>query len=271
MSDVHKTEWLGLASGTYAVTGAGSGIGAAVARQLLQAGARVALLDLNTDGCQSLVEAEAARERSLVLGCDIGDEASVASAAAAIAGRFGQLDGLVNCAGILRAGPLLEVSLDDWNRVLQVNLTGSLMCARALVPLMTQAGAAALVFIASVAALMPQTRSGAYSASKAGVTLLSRQLAVELAAQRIRSNVICPGMIRTALSEPFYAHPGITEAREQMTASGRIGRPEDIANAALFLLSERSSYINGTELVVDGGLDNMLMHLIPRPGFSAKA
>ncbi|WP_221797212.1 SDR family NAD(P)-dependent oxidoreductase [Oceanobacter mangrovi] len=268
MNKDNNMQWLALEHTVIAVTGAGSGIGAAVARGLLEAGASVAMLDVNTDGCDSLLATlgELAAE-ALVIPCDVSSEASVQQAAARINERFGHLNGLANCAGILRPGALLDVSLDDWNQVLQVNLTGSMLCARAFAPLMGNGGS--LVFIASVAALMPQTNSGAYSASKSAVTLMSRQLAVELGNRQIRSNVICPGMIRTALSEPFYAHPGITEAREAMTASGRIGMPSDIANATLFLLSDKSSYINGTEVVVDGGLDNMLMHLIPRPGYSA--
>jgi glucose 1-dehydrogenase len=270
MTDKQDMSWLGLDNSIVAVTGAGSGIGAAVARLLLQGGASVALLDVNTNGCDALLETlENLAERALVVPCDVADEESLLQAAARINERFGGLDGLVNCAGILRPGAVTQVTLEDWNKVLQVNLTGSMLCARTFLPLMNGEQGGSMVFIASVAALMPQTNSGAYSASKAGVTLLSRQLSVELCGQKVRSNVICPGMIRTALSEPFYAFPGILEAREKMTASARIGRPDDIAHAALFLLSDRSSYINGTELVVDGGLDNMLMHMIPRPGYGA--
>ena len=125
-----------------------------------------------------------------------------------------------------------------------------------------------MVNVASISALFPQTGSGAYSASKAGVLLMSRQLAVEWGPQGVRSNAICPGMIRTALSAKFYEEPGFEARRAAVTASRRIGEPQDIADAALFLASPRASYINGTEVIVDGGMANMLMDMVPRPGFN---
>ena len=125
-----------------------------------------------------------------------------------------------------------------------------------------------MVNVASISALFPQTGSGAYSASKAGVLLMSRQLAVEWGPQGVRSNAICPGMIRTALSAKFYEEPGFEARRAAVTASRRIGEPQDIADAALFLASPRASYINGTEVIVDGGMANMLMDMVPRPGYN---
>ncbi|WP_200826692.1 SDR family NAD(P)-dependent oxidoreductase [Marinobacterium lutimaris] len=253
----------------YVVTGAGSGIGYAIAETMINAGAKVALLDRNTAGAETLrqVHAGSALEPA-VHECDISDEQSVAAAAQAVQERFGSIDGLVNCAGMLRAASIKEVALEEWDRVLRTNLTGYMLCSRQFAELMTEGGS--LVHIASVAAHHPQTYSGAYSASKAGITLLSRQIAAEYGPAGIRSNVVCPGMIRTALSEPFYQEPGIKEQREAMTASRRIGAPADIANAVSFLLSERAAYINGAELTVDGGMEVMLMDLIPRPGFSAR-
>ena len=264
-----STDWLGLSGQRFAVTGAASGIGAAIAAELVAVGARVALLDRNVQGCEVLRDKYAdVAARLSVHACDISDEQSVLQVAAEVLATHGQIDGLVNCAGMLRPGSIREVSLEDWERVLRTNLTGYMLCSRAFAEPMLERGHGAIVHVASVAAHHPQTYSGAYSAGKAGILLLSRQIAVEYGAHGIRSNAVCPGMIRTALSESFYQQSGIKEQREAMTASRSIGVPVDIANAALFLLSERSSYINGGEVVVDGGMEGMLMDLIPRPGYS---
>jgi glucose 1-dehydrogenase len=206
--------------------------------------------------------------RALAFECEIADEAAVREAAARVRRELGPVQGLVNNAGMLRAGALDEVSLADWNAVLAVNLTGYLLCAREFGRDMLEAGRGSIVHIASVSALHPQTRSGAYSASKAGVLLLNKQLAAEWGPRGVRSNAICPGMIRTALSAKFYEEPGFEARRAAVTASRRVGEPIDIAEPALFLLSERAGYVNGTELVVDGGLDCMLMDMVPRPGYN---
>ena len=112
-----------------------------------------------------------------------------------------------------------------------------------------------------------QAQSGAYSVSKAGVIMLSRQLASEWGPQGIRSNVVSPGMVMTPMSQSFYDTPGVTERRTAVVPARRIGMPQDIADAILFLASDRSSYVNGDEITVDGGYANMLMNLVPRPGF----
>lgn len=279
-----SSDWLGLRAKVCVVTGAASGIGAAVAAELVAAGAHVALLDRNaeavqtvaqqlTQRAQALASSDAPQPPSRVLGlaCDVSDESAVQAAAQQIEATLGPAWGLVNNAGLLRAGALEAVSLADWNHVLGINLTGYLLCARALREQMLAQGGGSLVHVASIAALHPQTRSGAYSASKAGVLLLSRQMAAEWGPQGLRSNAICPGMIRTALSAKFYEEPGFEARRAAVTASRRVGEPIDIANAALFLLSPRAGYLNGAELVVDGGMDTMLMDLVPRPGFNTTA
>jgi NAD(P)-dependent dehydrogenase (short-subunit alcohol dehydrogenase family) len=200
--------------------------------------------------------------------CDIASEADVAQAGTRIRRDLGKVSGLVNNAGLLRAGGLGEVAIADWNEVLAVNLTGYLLCSREFGQDLLAAGHGSIVHVASIAALHPQTRSGAYSASKAGVLLLSRQLAAEWGPRGVRSNAICPGMVRTSLSAKFYEVPGFEAARAAVTASRRVGEPQDIAQPALFLLSDRAAYVNGAELVVDGGLDCMLMDMVPRPGFN---
>jgi glucose 1-dehydrogenase len=264
--------WLGLDGKVCAVTGAASGIGAAIARSLAEAGAKVALLDRDTAGCERVASELTSRgTTALAVTCDIASEASVNAAAQRVQAELGPCHALINNAGLLRSGGLADVSLEDWNHVLAVNLTGYLLCARAFSKPMREAGHGSIVNVASISGLFPQTGSGAYSASKAGVLLMSRQMAVEWGPQGVRSNAICPGMIRTALSAKFYEEPGFEAQRAAVTASRRVGEPQDIADVALFLASPRSAYVNGAELSVDGGMSSMLMDMVPRPGFNKTA
>ncbi|MDI1239995.1 MAG: glucose 1-dehydrogenase [Polaromonas sp.] len=262
-------DWLDLSDRVCVVTGAASGIGAAVARALAQAGARLALLDRDEGNCQRVgEELSLTGSEVIAIGCDTSREDEVAAAADEVRARLGPCTGLVNNAGMLRSNSLDDISLEEWNAVMAVNLTGYLLCARAFSRDMREQGGGAMVHVASIAGHFPQTNSGAYSASKAGVRLLSRQMSVEWGPLGIRSNTICPGMIRTALSAAFYAQPGIEQRRSAITASKRIGEPCDIADVALFLISKRSAYVNGTDILVDGGMSSMLMDLVPRPGFN---
>ncbi|MEJ0068101.1 MAG: SDR family NAD(P)-dependent oxidoreductase [Pseudomonadota bacterium] len=264
------SDWLGLKGRRCVVTGAASGIGRAITTSLVQAGAAVALLDRDKAGCETAAAAlSEAGGQVLAIGCDTSDPAGVAAAAEETRRSLGTCEVLVNNAGMLRAGPLDTITPADWNAVLAVNLTGYLLCAQAFGPDMRQAGRGSIVHVASVAATHPQSFSGAYSASKAGVAILARQLATEWGPSGVRSNVVSPGLIRTPLSEAFYRTPGITEQRAAMVASRRIGTPQDIADVVLFLASDRAGYVNGAEILVDGGFDGMLLGLVPRPGFSA--
>lgn len=268
-SPAQGADWLGLKGRVCVVTGAGSGIGAAIAESLAAVGARVALVDRDGDAARQMAtRLDTQGGHALAVACDITDESAVSAAAAQVRESLGLAAVLINNAGLLRPGSLDSVSLADWNAVLAVNLTGYLLCSRAFGQDMLHAGRGSLVHVASVSALHPQTASGAYSASKAGVLLLSRQLAAEWGPRGVRSNAICPGMIRTALSARFYEEPGFEARRAAATASRRVGEPRDIAEPALFLASDRSAYMNGAELLVDGGLGCMLMDMVPRPGFN---
>jgi glucose 1-dehydrogenase len=265
-----STDWLGLAGRVAIVTGAGSGIGEATARGLAEAGAHVAIVDRDTVAAQRVAKGlSGTGAKTLAVACDVTSEDDVRRAADQIRSALGPCSTLVNNAGILRPGALDTLTLAEWNQVLAVNLTAYLICARAFGAEMLASGHGSMIHVASIAALHPQTRSGAYSASKAGVLLLSKQMAAEWGPRGVRSNAICPGMIRTPLSAAFYKEPGFEARRAAVTANRRIGEPIDIANTALFLASDRSNYINGTEIVVDGGLDCMLMDMVPRPGFNA--
>jgi len=266
------SDWLGLRGCVCVVTGAGGGIGRAVALAFAEAGANLALADMNPDSCtETAAEAEKRGVRALALRCDIADEASVAAAAAATRDALGGPDILVNNAGILRPGGIDTVSTADWESMLKVNLTGYFLTTRAFGAAMLEKGAGAVVHISSIAASEPQPFSGAYSPGKAAVSMLSRQIAFEWGPRGVRSNVVSPGLVRTPMSEPFYTAPGVAERREAMVPVRRIGRPADIADATVFLASARASYVNGQEIVVDGGLSQTLMSLVPRPGFSEVA
>jgi NAD(P)-dependent dehydrogenase (short-subunit alcohol dehydrogenase family) len=148
-----------------------------------------------------------------------------------------------------------------------VNLTGYLIAAQAFGPGMIKAGRGSIIHIASIAGTNTQPRSGAYSASKAGVLQLSKQLAVEWGPRGVRSNAILPGLIRTPLSAAFYENKEFEEKRKALVPARRIGEPDDIAQAALFLASDRAAYVNGAEILVDGGLNTVLMEMVPRPGY----
>ncbi|AOJ00167.1 SDR family NAD(P)-dependent oxidoreductase [Burkholderia sp. LA-2-3-30-S1-D2] len=271
-ADTRQADWLRLDGQVCVVTGAAGGIGTSIVEALVAAGSRVALLDRDAD--RTIAVAERLRTAGgdvVAIGCDIGDAASVSQAAERVERDFGPVDVLVNNAGLLRAGGIETISLDAWNAMLQVNLTGYMLCSQAFGRAMLARGSGSMVHVASIAARYPQTHSGAYSASKAAVAMLARQLAAEWGPRGIRSNTVCPGMIRTPLSESFYQSGDIEARRSAMTASRRIGRPDDIANVVAFLASPRAAYVNGAELVVDGGLDAMLMDLVPRPGYEAGA
>lgn len=261
--------WLQLESRNAVVTGAGGGIGRATAMALAGAGCRVALLDRASDTlAATLAEIEAQGGRAVALTVDVADPASIEAAATRSQAAHGPCDILVNNAGMLRPGALETLKLDEWNALLAVNLTGYFLCAQVFGRQMHGRGGS-LIHVASIAARHATGFGGAYSVAKAGVVMLSHQFATEWAPHRIRSNCVSPGMIQTPLSQSFYDQPGATERRAATIPAGRIGQPQDIADAVLFLASPRSAYVNGEEIVVDGGYTRNLMSFIPRVGFEA--
>jgi NAD(P)-dependent dehydrogenase (short-subunit alcohol dehydrogenase family) len=260
--------WLGLSGRVCVVTGGGGGIGRAVALSLAQSGARVAAIDLDERGLE-VTRAELGKLGSdhAIARCDTSDVASVTAASATVEQSLGPCDVLVNTAAVLRPGALDALTLAEWNAVLSVNLTGYFLCAQVFGRQMRAHGRGSLVHVASIAGSNAQGQSGAYSVSKAGVIMLSRQLANEWGPHGIRSNVVSPGMVITPMSQSFYDTPGVTERRSAVVPMRRVGMPQDMADAILFLASDRASYVNGDEITVDGGYANMLMNLVPRPGF----
>ena len=235
------------------ITGAARGIGLATAKRFLHEGWRVALLDIEKKLLDDATAGLACPERTLALHCDVSEAAMVADALERIAGRFGRLDALVNNAGVARFAPIMETSETDWKRILDVNLTGPFLCTRAAVPLMGEHGGA-IVNITSISAVRASTLRSAYGTSKAALAHLTKQLAVELASAGIRVNAVAPGPVETAMARDVHT-PEIRADYHDAIPLNRYGLEEELAEAIFFLSSERSSYITGQVLAVDGGFD----------------
>jgi len=186
--------------------------------------------------------------------CDVADRGSVARLFDDALGALGGLDALVNNAGIAVFAPLLETSEEDWRRVLAVNLTGPFLCTKAAAPLMREHGGGAIVNITSISAVRASTLRSAYGTSKAGLAHLTKQLAVELASLGIRVNGVAPGPVDTAMAKAVHT-PEIRADYHDAIPLNRYGLEEELAEAVFFLCSDRSSYITGQVLAVDGGFD----------------
>ena len=243
------TELAEFAGRTALVTGAGGGMGLQIAQDLIAAGARVAGIDVKA--------CPAELDHRLYAQGDVSEEDFVAQAVANAFAATGRLDCLVNAAGILLFGEdrsLVEIELSTWNRVLAINLTGCMLTARHAIPCMAKSGGA-MVHVSSIQCLRGDDRpQDAYQVAKAGILALSKSIAIQFAARRIRSNVILPGPTESPMQARWQADPAMKHRTASAVPLGRVGSVQDMADACLFLLSERAAYITGTELVVDGGL-----------------
>jgi NAD(P)-dependent dehydrogenase (short-subunit alcohol dehydrogenase family) len=235
------------------VTGASGGLGLAICEHLRLAGASVVQVDISYPA--EITESAGTTETDgvLTMHCDIGDAASIAAMARQVQSRFRRCDVLVNNAGITASPVALhDLPVDVWDRIFRVNLRGALLCAQALVPMMFDQQSGSIVNVASIAAQVP-TRVGAYGPTKAALRALTHQMAVEWGPRGIRANSVSPGMIRTPLSEPHYRNEATLKSRTAAIPARRIGRPEDIGSVVAFLASDASAYVNGQDIVVDGG------------------
>lgn len=239
----------------FLVSGGASGIGLAVARLAVQRGGRVALLDLDAEALASA--ALTIGPASLPVACDVAAPQAVADAVAQAAGWLGGIDAVVNSAGIDLRMPLEQVADADWARMLAVNLTGPMLVCRSALPHLRRAGGGTIVNVSSAAGLSPLMQRTAYCATKAGVIMFSKALAIEAAADGIRVNAVCPGAVDTPLFRTSYEgsdDPGRElEAIRQRYALKRVAAPEEIAEAVLYLCGPASSYVTGIALAVDGG------------------
>jgi NAD(P)-dependent dehydrogenase (short-subunit alcohol dehydrogenase family) len=282
-------ELTGLSEKVAIVTGAGRmrSIGRPIAVELARAGCDVVITgtgrapadypaDEQAAGWRDIEsvaeEIRALGQRCLPVVSDIADEGAVDALVARTIDELGRVDIVVNNAGAAR-GPdrfnVVDLDPAEWRKVIDVNLNGTFLLSRAVSRhwlAVDQPGC--IVNISSVGGKIAGPGTAAYSASKAAIHALGAAMAAELGPAGIRVNAICPGMIRTALSAKFYEVPGFEEKRAAVTASRRVGEPHDVAHVTMFLASERSSYMNGAELVVDGGMQCMLMDMVPRPGFN---
>jgi NAD(P)-dependent dehydrogenase (short-subunit alcohol dehydrogenase family) len=247
---------------TALVTGAARGIGLAVTRRFLAEGWNAALYDIDgitLAATAATLDAEGTAGRSLAIEGDVALPGQVAEAVARIEERFGRIDALVNNAGIAIFRPIGETTAADWQRVIDVNLTGPFLCTQAALPLLRAAASAgrpaAIVNIASISGLRASTLRVAYGTSKAGLIQLTKQQAAELGAEGIRANAIAPGPVDTAMARAVH-DAAIRAAYHDAIPLGRYGSEEEIANAVWFLCSAQAGYVNGQVLAVDGGFDS---------------
>jgi NAD(P)-dependent dehydrogenase (short-subunit alcohol dehydrogenase family) len=237
---------------TALITGAARGIGLATAKRFLADGWFVALLDIDGATLDAAVAAISEPERTLALTCDVALPDQVEAAVARVKARFGRLDALVNNAGTAVFKPALETSHAEFQRTLDVNLTGPFLLVKAGVPLMGKGGA--IVNITSISGLRASALRIAYGTSKAALAHLTQQLALELSVRGIRVNAVAPGPVDTAMAKAVHS-PAIRADYHDAIPLGRYGLEEEIAEAVFFLASARASYITGQILAVDGGFD----------------
>jgi NAD(P)-dependent dehydrogenase (short-subunit alcohol dehydrogenase family) len=237
------------------VTGAARGIGLATAKKFLAEGWRVALLDNNVETLHAARTTLDRPHDTIAIECDVSQPDAVALALETVAQHFSRLDALVNNAGIAIFKPILEVTYEDWSRVLAVNLTGPFLCTQAAAPLMRDSGGGAIVNITSISGLRASTLRTAYGTSKAGLAHLTKQQAVELASLGIRVNAVAPGPVETAMAKAVHT-PEIRADYHDHMPLNRYGLESELAEAIFFLASERASYITGQVLCVDGGFDS---------------
>lgn len=246
------------------VTGAASGIGQGIAKVLAERGATVAAVDRNVEmGQQVVADLEKAGARAIFLPCDVSDPQAVTTMVDTVIERLGGIDGLVNNAGVNFSKPFEETTIEEWDRVLGIDLRGTFLCTRACIGHFLERGVGSVVNIASVHTLACVPESAPYDAAKWGVVGMTKALAVEYAARGIRFNCLSPGLIDTQIWRDV-----LNGAQDEAACmahwranipSGRVGTPREMGQIAAFLLSDEASYVTGANLVADGGMTSQLI------------
>ena len=237
------------------VTGAGGGIGRAVCLEFAKEGAVVAACDVDIAMAERTVEAVAKEGgRAHPFALDVTNPDAVANGIAAAKQQIGGLDVLVNNAGVREIVPVLELSYEEWSRVINVNITGVFLCAQAFArEVIAAGGTGAIVNLASTLGVMASPNRAAYTASKHAVTGLTKEMAMEFGEKGIRVNAVGPGVIRTPMTERYFQSEDYAETIRSIHALNRWGEPPEVAKAIAYLASDDASFVTGTTLLVDGG------------------
>ena len=242
---------------TAIVTGAGSGIGLATTRRLATEGATVIMADVRDADDEAAGIIESGNTARFVL-ADVGQESQVCALVDEVVSSHGRVDILVNNAGIAFARTVPDTTLEEWDRLMNVNLKGVFLCSRAVIPIMRQQGGGVIVNVSSEQGLVGASENAAYTATKGGVIQLTKSMAIDHGQDGIRVNCVCPGPVKTPLFDGFVESVEDPEAElrsfVEATILKRLGRPEEIASVIAFLASEESSYMTGSVVVADGGL-----------------
>jgi 2-dehydro-3-deoxy-D-gluconate 5-dehydrogenase len=237
------------------VTGGNGGIGLGMARGLGQAGATVVIVGRNAEkSAAALRELQSLGVKAESLAADVTDEASVKRVFEGVRDRYGRLDILVNNAGSTVRKPPQDFTLQEWNTVMDVNLTSAFLCSRSAYPLMVKAGAGKIINIGSIMSIFGAPYAPAYCASKGGIVQFTKSIATAWAKDNIQANTVLPGWIETELTAGAKAQvPGLNERVLARTPAGRWGQPQDLAGIAVFLASAASDFVTGTAIPIDGG------------------
>jgi len=236
------------------ISGGARGMGAVEAMLFAKEGAKVVIGDmLEDEGRKTEAEINEAGGECVFVSLDVSDESAWEKAVGEAVSRFGKLDILVNNAGIYRAHNVEETSSEEWDQIMDINAKGVFLGTKYAIPAMRKASGGSIVNISSVAGLVGSRETSAYNASKGAVRLLTKSTAIQYASEGIRANSVHPGTIETPMTEGFLADETKRADRLNRTPLKRLGRPEDVAYGALYLASDESSFVTGSELVIDGG------------------
>lgn len=233
------------------VTGGARGIGRELAAAFAAAGARVAIWDTDADAARAAATEVGAG--AIADTVDVTDEGGVGAAVETVLGAFGQIDFLINNAGIRHVAPIAEEPVEAWRRTIDVNVNGTFICSKAVIPAMVAAGGGHIVNLASMAGELALRERAAYNTSKAAIVGLTKSIAVEVGDAGVYCNAVAPGVIETPLSAPYFEDESMVKVLRENSPMGRWGQVDEISGPVLFLCSEESSFVNGVTLFVDGG------------------